>query len=88
MGKSGKGSTKAQAKAAVLAKAAAAGRKKADREKGIDPDGPAALQPSQLLRLPDGAVALSQLSTERLPGVPKDKADALARMAEMGAPAR
>ena len=83
MGKSDKGSKKSQAKAAVLAKAAAAGKKKADREKGIDPDGPVRLQPSQLLRRPEGAVTLSQLSTERLPGVPKDKEDALARMAEM-----
>ncbi|MEP6981378.1 MAG: polyphosphate kinase 2 family protein [Nakamurella sp.] len=49
----------------------------------MDPEGPVELRPRELLRLPEGAVTLAQLSTERLPGMPADKAEAAELMAEM-----
>jgi PPK2 family polyphosphate:nucleotide phosphotransferase len=49
----------------------------------MDPDGAPEQRPTEVLRLPDGAVTPAQLSTDRLPGVPRDKQDARARMDEM-----
>jgi PPK2 family polyphosphate:nucleotide phosphotransferase len=84
MAKSDKGSKKSQAKDAVVAKAKDPSKKAGGKKSVVlDPDGPPEVRPAELLRLPEGPITLAQLSTERLPGVPKDKDDALARMEEM-----
>ena len=83
MGKKKKGSKKARAKAAVLAEAAGSGKTDGRSTPELDPDGPAAARPGALLRLPEGPIALSQLTTDRLPGVPSKKSEGLALMADM-----
>ncbi len=54
-----------------------------DTAEAMDPEGPVDLRPAELLRLPEGAVTLAQLSSDRLPGVPEDKDEATELMAEM-----